>query len=261
MIDFTVRPCERADIPALAALWQRTFGDCAELTDEFYRLLPSMGTGFAAVCAGEVIGEAHLLTDLELISSGERGALAYLYAVAVDDRFRGNGVGAALVSSAEAFARENSLIFCTEPAEESLFAWYESVSCLKYRAYCGQKTVPAAPGEITGISAREYLARRDALSPDSTVRPGSAAAEFAQSVCRIYGGGLFASPGGIVAAYPDGGVLKVCELIGDEAAASAAAYRLSLPAAQLRVLSPDGSAYLASDAAIAPDVLWQMTFD
>ena len=262
MSEIAVRPYRASDVPALAALWQRTFGDSAELTDAFYGLLPDMGAGFAAFCGETPVGEAHLITDLELVSGGERRRMAYLYAVAVDDRFRGRGIGAALVNIAESYARERGFIFCGEPAEVSLFDWYGRISSLKQKAYRGKKTVPAAAGDVRAVSAGEYLALRDTLiGSHSTVRPGAAAMEFEESVCRIYGGGFFACDDGIVAAYPEGGGLKVCELVGDESAAAAAAYGLGLPFAEYSVSSAEGVAYLVSDAPFPPDVLWQMTFD
>jgi len=262
MNDFTVRQYTAADVPALAALWQRTFGDSAELTDAFYRLLPDMGVGFAAVSGDKLVGEAHLITDLELISGGVRKGLAYLYAVAVDESCRGNGIGAALVSSAEMYARENGFIFCTEPAEPGLYAWYARISGLKHELCRGKMTIPAAEGRLSRISAADYLSRRDAIvGRRDTVRAGLAATEFEESVCRIYGGGLYASDEGIAAAYPDNGVLKVCELIGDTSAVSAAAFSLGLQTAECCVLSQSGTPYLASDTVFPLGLFWQMTFD
>ena len=56
MRDFDIREYNAEDIPALSRLWEKTFEDSPALIADFFRLLPDMGTGLAAVQNGEIVG-------------------------------------------------------------------------------------------------------------------------------------------------------------------------------------------------------------
>ena len=97
---------------------------------------------------------------------------AYIYAVAVDDSARGQGIGAELTRACMRNAWEYSAdICCTLPAEASLYDWYESRCGLAAASFCTYETGEAG-AEISGIkrpraqgpSSCRLLLRLSALS-------------------------------------------------------------------------------------------------
>ena len=52
MTEYAIREYASGDVPALTALWRRTFGDGERLLADFFRLLPDMGTGVVAEGGG-----------------------------------------------------------------------------------------------------------------------------------------------------------------------------------------------------------------
>ena len=67
----TIRHYEKADIPAMRALWRRVFDEREEYLEAVFALLPDIGG--AAVAAdekGELLGAAYALTGYELLSGG-----------------------------------------------------------------------------------------------------------------------------------------------------------------------------------------------
>ena len=101
MRDFDIREYNAEDIPALSRLWEKTFEDSPALIADFFRLLPDMGTGLAAVQNGEIVGAAYVIMGMELLC-GEAKPVpgGYIYAVAVEERCRGLGIGSALTLAA-----------------------------------------------------------------------------------------------------------------------------------------------------------------
>ncbi|MBO5556600.1 MAG: GNAT family N-acetyltransferase, partial [Oscillospiraceae bacterium] len=106
MNDFGIREYQAADIPSLTDLWHRVFGDPVSLISAFFQQLPDMGGGVVAVRDGAVVGAAYMITGLTLKKpDGAELPCGYLYAVAVDPVFRGNGAGAALSRAAFAWGQ------------------------------------------------------------------------------------------------------------------------------------------------------------
>ena len=125
MADF--RPVRAGDEAALTALWHESFGDPEELIRVFLQLLPEMGFGLAVFSDGRLAGAAYMIEAVAYIG-GEELPCAYLYAVAVDPAFRRQGLGASLSQGCAALARQRGArLLVTEPAEISLFAWYERI--------------------------------------------------------------------------------------------------------------------------------------
>lgn len=155
MTDMIVREYRPEDIPALSALWARVFGDSVALIGDFFRLLPDMGTGLAAEADGEIAGAAYIITGMELADCGNRPPVCgYIYAVAVEERFRGLGLGGRLTLAAAEKGRERGAsIICTLPAESALYNWYEKllgVQCALYRA---ESRLPPPAGSRSWRSA------------------------------------------------------------------------------------------------------------
>ncbi|MCR5575908.1 MAG: GNAT family N-acetyltransferase, partial [Oscillospiraceae bacterium] len=228
------------------------------------------GAAVAADDKGEILGAAYALTGYELLSGGEEGPhLGYIYAVAVDEKARGQGLGAALTKKAAGICREReAVIVTTLPAEASLYPWYEKqigASCLLRRE---KHIVPAEKKvDIMELTGTEYMLwRENMLRGKAHVHLSTPMMEAQRALCACYGGGLYASTDGVFAAYREGERLIVREVLcaqglAADTAASAAAVlgcreaEFCLPAAS------GGEAYIASDAALPAGTVWNLTLD
>ncbi len=258
-----VRP---EDAPALAALWQRVFHDDPASSETFLRLLPELGGGVAAFEGGVPVGAAYIVTALQLREAEKSRRCGYLYAVAVDEARRGEGLGAALSQAAAELGRARGAeLICTWPAEPGLYGWYERV----LGAHCGlylksRDFDSAALFPVRRLSSEDYGLRREALlSGRPHLFPEPAALRFEETNCRIYGGGLFAVGGGLAAASVDGDLTVVRELLGapEEAAASLGA---ALGTAKVRLWSPapSGEPFLVfTPNELSPDTVWNLAFE
>ena len=88
MTNREIRPEDQA---ALVELWHRVFGDPVSYVEEFFRVLPEIGTGVEAIENGVPVGAAYMITALTLCEGEMSRRCGYLYAVAVDPAFRGRG--------------------------------------------------------------------------------------------------------------------------------------------------------------------------
>lgn len=258
-----IRPEDRA---ALTALWLRVFGDPAAYVERFFELLPALGTGAAALEDGRLLGAAYLLTAQTLVADGRITPCGYLYAVAVEPEARGRGLGGALSRAAAALGRARGAeLLCTEPAEPSLFAWYERVLGLRCALRRERRTLPSRPGLTpVPLSAEAYGRRREALlrgAPHMALSPAGLLLEEAN--CRASGGGLYALGDGLAAAYVSDGVTEVRELLGAPAEAAAAlGAALGTPETALWLPSSAGEPYLAFDRSDLPaGTVWNLAFD
>lgn len=273
MAEFIIREIRPGDIPALTALWAETFGDSEHLIREFFRLLPDMGGGVAAVRTGEVIGAAYAITGMELAGAGmEAIACGYIYAVAVSKAYRRLGAGRALTLAAAELAKSRGAqIICTLPAEASLYGWYKDilgVDCVLRRKKRLIKSAAIAP--CIRLSSTEYMLWRENMLRDKPhLRLSTPALEFQRLLCEAYGGGFFACGPGIAAAYTDGDRGIVRELLSadgrgrDEAAVSIGA---ALGVRELLLFEPagrdEGQAYIAAHPGSVPDAcVWNLSFD
>ena len=187
MTEPIIRELRREDADALAALWQRVFGDPEELARDFLRRLPALGGGVCAEADGVLLGAAYAVTDYYL--NEER--IAYLYAVAVREDARGCGLGAALSREAAALGRRlGAKMVCTLPAEPGLYPWYERTIGLRCALRRRREEIESRPGPVpTPLSPEEYAARREALLRGRPhVRPGPAALGQERFNCRLCGG-------------------------------------------------------------------------
>lgn len=272
MAEPVIRELSGAEIPSLTALWARVFGDSEELIGGFFRLLPEMGLGVTALLDSQAVGMAYALTGLELVQPGQRPRpCGYLYAVAVEESVRRSGLGRALSRAALALAEERGAeIFCTLPAEPSLYGWYREIlglDCALRRKETRLKsagTLPWAP-----LDAAEYARRREALLRERPhLRLSLPALEFERLLCESYGGGLYAWGGGLAAAYREGKLGLIRELLcpAGREAELAAALGAALGTEEVLLCTPcgpdEGEPYLAAlPGQLPPDCVWDLSFD
>ena len=271
MTEPLLREYRPADVPVLISLWCRVFGDPEALPACFFRLLPEMGSGVVAELEGELAGAAYIVDGLELVhADGTSHRCAYLYAVAVDERFRGLGLGAAVTRAASELGRERGAdIICTLPADRGLYAFYEKQISVRCALRRDRRTLPAHPGApLVALDAADYLRRREALLQGRChQRLSPAAMTFEQNNCELSGGGLFAAGDGLAAAYQTDGRCVIRELLSPDPAVRetlAAAVGHALRCAQVVLYSPAlaGEPYLAAPPGRIPsDCVWNLAFD
>ena len=156
----------------------------------------------------------------------------------------------------------------TLPAEESLYAWYETCIGTKHVLRREKKCVPAQKTlDVMKLTGTEYMLwRENMLRGRAHIHLSTPMMETQRALCESYDGGLFASTDGIFAAYRDGESLIIPEVLcaqGDpkETAASAAAVLGCREAVFFTASAQEGEAYIASDTALPPDTVWNLTLD
>jgi len=262
----TIREIRPEDHPALAALWQSVFRDPGVCAEEFLRFLPEMGSGAAAFEDSRVLGAAYMVTALHLHEGGKSRRCGYLYAVAVEPDARGRGLGAALSRAAAELGRARGAeLICTWPAEPGLYPWYERVLGARCALYRTQHTLDSAPGpSVRPLDPAAYGPRREALlagRPHLFCEP--AALSFEAVNLAIYGGGLYAVGEGLAAAFVNGDVTEVVELLGapPEAAAAVGA-ALGTRRVRLWQSAVSGEPYLVFvPDDLPPETVWNLAFD
>jgi predicted acetyltransferase len=111
---------ENKDIPGLRRLWQQAFGDTDSLLDKFFRV----GFGFdRCLCIRD---GAQIVAALYWFDcSWGKKKVAYIYAVATDEGYRGQGLCRRLMDDAHRQLREQG--YCGAalvPGEEDLIRLY-----------------------------------------------------------------------------------------------------------------------------------------
>lgn len=269
MTELTIREYRPEDIPALTRLWMDSFGDSEKLISEFFRLLPDMGTGLVAQQDGKLIGMAYAITGMELLGVEEKPPVCgYIYAVAVDKAHRGLGAGRILSIAAADKAKERGAgIICTLPAEPSLYKWYEEIISVQCALYRRRELVDSAEFEpVMELSSTEYMLWRENMLKDRPhLHLSNPSLEFQRILCREYGGGFYAVGSGIAAAYRDGDMGIIRELIcpPQDRLALAASIGSALGTEKLSLFEPceDGDAYIAASRPLPSDCLWNLSFD
>ena len=271
MSEFNIREYRTEDIPALSRLWEKTFEDSPALIADFFRLLPDMGTGLAAVQGGKIVGAAYVIMGMELLCGEKKPAPGgYIYAVAVEESCRGSGLGSALTRAARDEAlRRGAAFVCTLPASESLYGWYGELLGVKpalfrrtRRADCG------ALEPVMPLSVTEYMLwRENILRSQPHLHLSYPALEFQYRLCKAYGGGFFAVGSGICAAYLDGETALIRELLlmdEGEKSSAAASVGAEMGAKDFVLYSPapEGEPYIAAlPGDIPADCVWNLSFD
>jgi GNAT superfamily N-acetyltransferase len=123
-----IRAAFPTDFPSMVRIWQEAFGgggEAAAFLQEYY----TPAGAVAAELNGAVIAAAYLVFGARVLdNAGDTRSCPYLYAVAVDKRFRGYGYGKAIVSFAVRQALQlgyNCIFTCPERPE--LFSYYRAL--------------------------------------------------------------------------------------------------------------------------------------
>ena len=144
-------------------LWMQAFGDSPESVNAFFRAAyePSRSV---VICRDDQLVSALYWLDYDW--NGKK--LAYIYAVATEESFRGQGYGRQLMKKAHKALEEQGYAGAIlVPAEEHLVRWYENQGYQVF--YSAQKQEIAAGNaiKITEISAKEYAQLRKKQIPNA----------------------------------------------------------------------------------------------
>lgn len=265
-----IRKYAAADVSALCALWLRNFDDTENFVRDFHEALPHLGSAVVAGLEGKIIGAAYTLNGQALSCPGEADVpLGFLYGVSVDREYRRHGVGAAVVKAAYELSKAmGAEIVGILPARAALYDWYGELLGMEYTLSRSVSQVKAAALQpCTPISSGEYLAKREALLGTMPhVSLSAASMEFAKKLMCEYGGELYSVSGGIAAAYMEGGLAIIRELILPDgmdlpSAASSLSFAMGAEEGRLYMPSTSGDRYILSDRPLPPDCIWNLSFD
>ena len=154
---------QKADRPALTALWQTCFGDEKAQIDAFWRALWQHIRVFAAYEGKTPISMLCALPTSLVDEAGESLPAAYLYAVCTAPQRRRQGLCAALLTHAEkALQKEGCRFAALVPSNKELFGFYQK---LGYQAafFHREYTVSSEKGtaKITKLDADGYRNLRE----------------------------------------------------------------------------------------------------
>ena len=174
-----------ADISALRQLWQQAFGDTDAFLDGFFH------TGYSPDRCRCIKQDGQLAAALYWFDCRWEGKkLAYLYAVATDEHFRGQGLCRALMEDTHHHLKMLGYAGAVlVPGNKGLFALYEK---LGYTPFCPAQTTTveagSAPAEIQPIDANTYWLLRKRYLPADAIMQDMEALIFAATFCEFYTG-------------------------------------------------------------------------
>lgn len=178
-----------SQIPELRQLWQQAFGDTEEFLDGFFSMV------FAKERCRCITVEGHVVAALYWFDCNWEGKkAAYVYAVATDSAYQGNGYCRTLMDDTHShLKRQGYALAVLVPGNEGLFRLYEKCG---YEGFCPmeQKTVSAGEqaSPFRQVTATEYAAARKKYAPAGSVLHHVSALVFGSAFLKFYVGEDFA---------------------------------------------------------------------
>lgn len=168
-------------ITRLKDLWQQAFGDSRESVNAFF------ATAYAPERSAVISLDNQPAAALYWMDYTWRSKkLAYLYAVATEESYRGQGYGKKLMEKTHKLLKEQGYAGAVlVPAEEKLVRWYEKQGYQTF--YYAKKQIVAAgvDTQVTEISAEQYDALRREMKPDAP-QPGKAVYDYFATYGSFY---------------------------------------------------------------------------
>lgn len=244
-----LRMAQKADLPALTALWQTCFGDSEEEIREFWKIFDNISVFLAEETSPIAMACALPVTLFD--GEGEGHEAAYLYAVCTEAGHRNRGVCKSLLAFAEGELKKSGVEFCAlVPSGEELFAFYEKLgyrTAFRQRRYCVEAARSAA--KIRKISAAEYEnLRQFSLYCDFVSYP-ALLLELVPACYRIE----TATQISCAVAEIRGETLRIVELLPDDAEAAASlAFHLGCKTAEVRTVGTERPFGMAKSLSARP---------
>lgn len=196
---------------SLRALWLEAFGDTNEFLDKFFAVAYAKDRCRCVTIGGQT---AAALYWLDMTYAG--GKLAYIYAVATAQAFRGRGLCRQLMLDTHALLKERGYAGAVlVPQDEGLSNMYAGMGYIpgsgirEIRCQAGTPAVSLRP-----VGKDTYRALRREMLPPEAVRLGDTALDFLAEQAEFYLG-----DGILLAAVREEDRLNVLELLGGGEAA------------------------------------------
>lgn len=194
-------------LPELRQLWHQAFGDPEEFIQGFFR------TGFSPERCRCVSVDSRLAAALYWFDCLWQGRkTAYIYAVATEKEFQGQGLCRALMEDTHSHLQRLGYAgTALVPVNEALFSLYEK---LGYRAFCPVKRVTVETGPepkpVRSVSADTYGVLRLQMMPENGIIQQGDTLSYLASYAEFYTGSdtLFC-------AVREGDILYLQEFLGD----------------------------------------------
>lgn len=183
---------------AALALWQRVFGDPPEMISAFFACAPFDHACFMAVSEDTLAGMLFSLPAVFRMGSSAYES-RYIYAVATDPAFRGQGVMTALEKYACKTAEKEKVQFLAlVPANRRLFSMYQKLGYQTY-FFHGTEQIPRRlnpKAELSSCEAEDFIDLREKY-----LSLHSASFELCPALCRFRYEDFLRSGGEILLAH------------------------------------------------------------
>ena len=200
-----------SQIPQLRRLWKEAFSDEDAFLDQFF------STAFSSRRCRCVELDGQIAAGLYWLDCWYNGGkIAYIYAVATGQTYRGQGLCAALMADTHTLLTQLGYAGAIlVPGDEGLFRMYGKMG-YQTCSHISVKTVSASKTATTlrRVCAEEYAQLRRLLLPDGGVIQEGENLSFLEKLTHLYAGEGF-----IFCAALENGRLSVPELLGDITAA------------------------------------------
>jgi len=183
---------EKENIPALTALWMQAFGDTEAFVKGFF------STGYSPDRSMVCFEEDAVVAALYWFDcTWEDKRIAYLYAIATDEKHRGKGICNALMKHTHKHLQEQGYAGALlMPAEESLENFYGKMGYRSMNTTSFYED-PSKPVSLEAITPEEYLSLRQQYLPKGGVQHTLPALRYLGTFAKFY-----RFPGGICCGDP-----------------------------------------------------------
>lgn len=193
-----------SQIPQLKMLWQQAFGDTDEEIDAFFKVGFSEKRCLCVTLGGQVAAALYWF-DCTLWNKN----IAYLYAIATEESFRGQGIASKLIAHTHKHLENSGYAGAVlVPCEDSLFGFYER---LGYTAFSGIREFTCQkagnPAPLSKIDKHSYAALRKSYLPEGSI--------FQEDALLDCLGAFYQGEDFICVALERNGKLFVPELLGN----------------------------------------------
>lgn len=243
-------------IPLLRNLWHEAFGDTEEFLNTFYVTAFSLDRCRCITVDGEI---AAALYWFDCLHKGKN--IAYLYAVATAEMYRGQGICHRLINDTHLHLEKQGYEgIILVPGSKALFRLYESMgyqTCSYIHEFCCNKTTKEI--QLYRISKEEYARVRRLLLPEGGVIQENENLDFLETLANLYAG-----PGFVLAAHGESDTLYGLELLGDTTSISGILHVLGYAKGIFRTLGGDkpfAMYYPLGDSKLLPPTYFGLAFD
>ena len=197
-------------LPAQRALWQEAFGDEDAFLDAFFTY------GYSPRrCRCITLDRALAAAVYWFDCTWQGKKTAYLYALAVAEKYRGQGLAHKLMADVEdLLTGQNYAGAILVPGSEALFAFYGKMGYISINCAENITVSPTSPIPVRKIDTAEYDILRRALLGQNAAVLDRENCSFLSSVWQLYAGNRW-----VLAAFDKGDSLIGMELLGDISAA------------------------------------------